>query len=246
MKLTKNNDYVKSLKKIEMSEKNLKSDRGTKTKVFFETDNTNYINLGIGTCRGKKGLYLRKNGENNKTTMMNINKYHQSIKHIVEKYIPKTLLKSLSKSMEKIEMEDFSTLQQYNDSKNLLNQKLNQTKKLNGKNHSFMPSTSFGRDSLLPLHIDHDYFLSIVTIHCKKDIKKQKNIYNSNIIKYFTFDNNVSVGLRNGDILIFNPVIKHCVSTKTLEYKDEEVFCVSHYFKTLLCSRNNNDILFNL
>ena len=51
--------------------------------------------------------------------------------------------------------------------------------------------------------------------------------------------------MRNGDILIFNPVIEHCISTKTDEFQNLEVFCVSHYFKTLLCGRNNNDIDLN-
>ena len=109
-----------------------------------------------------------------------------------------------------------------------------------------MPSSSFGRCSLLPLHIDKDYFLSIITLHCKSDLKKEKNIRNSDIMKYFTFDNKYSVGLRNGDVLIFNPVIKHCISSKTDKYIDKEVFCVSHYFKALTVGKNNNDIEFKI
>ena len=69
---------------------------------------------------------------------------------------------------------------------------------------------------------------------------------NSNIIKYFSFDNRVTVAIRNGDILIFNPTVKHCISSKTDQYKEEDVYCISHYFKTLLSSRNNNSIIFDL
>ena len=58
---------------------------------------------------------------------------------------------------------------------------------MNGNNHTFMPSSSFGRDSLLPLHIDKDYFLSIITLHCMKDINGGMNKYETDIIKYFTF-----------------------------------------------------------
>ena len=115
---------------------------------------------------------------------------------------------------------------------------------MNGKQHSFMPSTSYGKDTLLPLHYDKDMFLSIVTIHCVKDIKKGKYILDSDIIKYFTFDNGVSVALRSGDILIFNPIIKHCISTKTDEYISEDVYCISHYFKSMLAGRNDNSIKF--
>ena len=67
---------------------------------------------------------------------------------------------------------------------------------------------------------------------------------NTGVIKYFSFDNRVTVALRNGDILVFNPTIKHCISSKTEDYQEKEVFCVSHYFKTLLCSRNDNSIIF--
>ena len=146
--------------------------------------------------------------------------------------------------MNKIDMEDFSELNEYNNASKC--DRPNGNKQKNKIDYTFIPSTSFGRDSLLPLHIDKNYFLSVVTIHCKKDVKNKKYIYNSDIIKYFTFDNNVSVALRNGDILIFNPIIKHGISTKTDKYKNEEVYCVSHYFKTLLCGRNNNDIFFEL
>ena len=83
-----------------------------------------------------------------------------------------------------------------------------------------------------------------MTLHCKNDTKNGKKLFESKIIKYFTFDNSISVGLRNGDILILNPTVPHCVSTKTDDYKHSEVFCVLHYFKSLLCGRNNNDIEF--
>ena len=85
---------------------------------------------------------------------------------------------------------------------------------MNGYEHTFMPSTSFGRDSLLQMHIDFDYFLSIVTLHHDNT----KNELKDEIIKYFTFDNYISVALRNNDILIFNPAIKHSVSTKTEKF----------------------------
>ena len=58
-KSNKNNDYIKSLKKIECLESHYKCDRGKNKKVYFESKESNYINLGIGTCRGAKGIYKR-------------------------------------------------------------------------------------------------------------------------------------------------------------------------------------------
>ena len=112
-----------------------------------------------------------------------------------------------------------------------------------------MPSTSFGINNFLPLHNDKDMFLSVVHIHSKLDLDgttKDKYIMKSDIIKYFTFDNSVSVGLRSGNLLIFNPTIDHCISTTSSKYKFENNYCISHYFKTAVASRNDNSIKFEV
>ena len=59
--LLKDNDlFIKTLKFCEQQTTINKSNRGEKRKVFFETPNTNYINYGLGVCRGKKGIYKRE------------------------------------------------------------------------------------------------------------------------------------------------------------------------------------------
>ena len=150
--------------------------------------------------------------------------------------------------MKKIEMERFDTLPTYSkvntdgDNTNTIN--YNQY--MNGKQHSYMPSSAFGRDTILPLHIDEDYFLSIISIHSQFDLNKGKNLKHSKVLRYFNFDNGLSVAIRNGDILIFNPSIKHCISSNNDGLNPfESVYCVSQYFKTLLSSRNNNSLMFN-
>ena len=50
--------------------------------------------------------------------------------------------------------------------------------------------------------------------------------------------------MRSGDILVFNPTIPHYVSSTTDAYKNDDVYCISHYFKSLIAGRNNNDIEF--
>ena len=102
IKTTKNYDYIKALKKIELLNCNYKSYRGENKKVYFETENTNYINLGIGTCRGKRGLYLRENKKISEKILKIIENYNKVTHHICEKFIPTSLLNSLSKSMKLI------------------------------------------------------------------------------------------------------------------------------------------------
>ena len=224
------------------------STRGSKNWVIFETRNCNYLNIGIGTCRGKRGLYKRSIPNLHYKWMDRINKSFLSTKFLCEKYIPKSLLLALNKGMHDVNMPSFNQIKEY---KNVLDSTGNNNTILHnkengcGKIHSFIPSISFGRDTLLRLHFDKDMFLSIVCLHCKDDVDKNKR-YNKNspIIKYFTFDNGVSVVLRSDDLLIFNPLIQHCISSKTDEYTDKEVYCLSHYFKSLLAGRNDNSIQF--
>ena len=110
-----------------------------------------------------------------------------------------------------------------------------------------MPSMSFGINNFLPLHTDKDSFLLVVHVHSDFDLRtvsSAKYPLHSGIVKYFTFDNAVSVGLRSGDLLIFNPTINHCISTSTEKYSNNMNYCISHYFKTAIASRNDNSIKF--
>ena len=93
------------------------------------------------------------------------------------------------------------------------------------------------------MHIDDDAFLSVVSVHCKEDINAEQDSYRekTDICKYFVFANKMAVGLRSGDMLIFNPAIGHCISTLTSKYRTKEVYCVSHYFKSIMVSLNDNN-----
>ena len=237
---------IKSLSQVEKMMPSNMSTRGMTNRVIFETKNCNYLNIGLGTCRGKKGLYKRTVPKLQEKWMKRINKSFLSTKFLCEKYIPKSVLLTLNKCMQDIDMPSFSQIKTYkyveeNTGIGILDREKNN----NGKMHSFIPSTSFGRDTLLRLHYDKDMFLSVVCLHCKDDLTKDNHYKTkSKIVKYFTFDNGLSVALRSGDILIFNPITQHCISSKTDEYTDKEVYCLSHYFKSLLAGRNDNSIEF--
>jgi hypothetical protein len=149
----------------------------------------------------------------------------------------------LNASLDNINMIDFRNL--YNQHPKDVGSSNSGNK--NGKAQTIIPTFAFGKDTCLELHQDEDTFLSILSIHCSNDIcKKTKNYrLKSDIIKYFVFDNSVTVGLRSGDLLIFNPKIQHCVSTKTKEYEGINVYCVSHYFKAKITGMNDNSLSFD-
>ena len=43
------------------------------------------------------------------------------------------------------------------------------------------------------------------------------------VLKYFTFSTGLTVALRSGDILMFNPQIEHCISSNTDVCKEDDV-----------------------
>jgi hypothetical protein len=94
------------------------------------------------------------------------------------------------------------------------------------------PALSGGRNVYLPLHTDQDYFLSAVVIY-------SEHRTGNSILQYFCFPTRGKcIPLRNGDVLLFNPQIPHCISSPTSTKPD--VFSISAYLKTLVVSGNSN------
>ena len=181
----------------------------------------------------------------------NIDAYFNFVECLVKKYLPKCLLHVFDTCLKEVELEDLSLIRGYKDMKEI-NSKLDtfdmSHKSKKDINYSFMPSASFGSNNLLPLHIDEDMFLSIIHVHATSDLCRNKNqssyMLKSDVAKYFRFNDGTSIAMWSGDILVFNPTILHCVSSNTDRYSQDEVFCVSHYFKSLIAGRNNNKIKF--
>ena len=101
---------------------------------------------------------------------------------------------------------------------------------------SIFPAIACGRNVYLNVHTDEDFFWSVTTV-IQKDAGPLE--MNSNICNYFCFPTyGVSVGLRHGDILLFNPLIPHCISSRCDDTRDE--FCISLYLKTAVVGGNDN------
>jgi hypothetical protein len=100
-----------------------------------------------------------------------------------------------------------------------------------------------------PAHIDKDAFLGCLTVTFVPAVKEENVNYGKYSEKeypvalYFCFpEHGVAVALRPGDVMFFNPREYHCVSQRTNEYKDEQVFVTSFYLKAAQVSLNNNSI----
>jgi hypothetical protein len=63
------------------------------------------------------------------------------------------------------------------------------------------------------------------------------------VCNYFTFaKQGIAVALRPGDMLLFNPIYQHCISSRTSIYESEDVFCLSLYLKTAIVGKNDNTL----
>ena len=97
-------------------------------------------------------------------------------------------------------------------------------------------SLAVGKNATLSSHIDKDFIYSLVTV-LLKDYDPVKD--HDRVLAYFTFPGaNVSVPLRHGSVLIFNPLYRHSVSCRTSE--DDTLLCVSLYTKSAHVGGNDN------
>ena len=100
--------------------------------------------------------------------------------------------------------------------------------------HSEMwPSLAISKNCYFASHVDMDYCMSAIFVMTKDRISDENEV-----ISYFCFRREgVSVGLRNGDIIIFNPQKEHCMSTRT--DSDRDMIAMALYMKTAVVGMND-------
>jgi hypothetical protein len=104
---------------------------------------------------------------------------------------------------------------------------------------SFWTAFAMAMNCAFPLHKDEDYFMGIVGILGSAGYHMDDS-QQSSVLQYFCFPTvGTAVALRNGDLLLFNPLPHHCLSSKAT--KTENVISTSLYLKTAVVGGNNNE-----
>jgi hypothetical protein len=188
-----------------------------------------YATLGVHTQRGKRGLSEKKIHECCKNDYAQVKGMLRRVEHIAKMYLPFGVLSCLGIA---------KTLVGDNISLN--------TTDGSGENNGVWASIATSFNYVSPSHVDKDAFLSCLTVsYCDEKMKGKKQLYELNqlVAVYFCFPElNIAIGLRPGDVLYFNPLHHHCVSQRTEDYKDGEIFVTSFYIKTSQISLNDNEI----
>ena len=96
---------------------------------------------------------------------------------------------------------------------------------------------ALGENVFLECHADHDFARSIVMVQ----IDNHQCGPNDRVVAYFCLPRlGIAVALRPGDLLIFNALEPHAISSRC--HKSDKLLCVSMYLKTAVVGLNNNDI----
>jgi hypothetical protein len=96
---------------------------------------------------------------------------------------------------------------------------------------------AFGENVFLECHADHDFARSIVMVQ----MDNHQCGPHDRVVAYFCFPRlGIAVALRPGDLLIFNALEPHAISSRC--HKSDKLLCVSMYLKTAVVGLNNNDI----
>jgi hypothetical protein len=106
-------------------------------------------------------------------------------------------------------------------------------------------SLACGKNYYLNSHLDEDFFYSLTTVVSELGLHSSEDRYdmNATVCNYFTFpEQGIAVALRPGDMLIFNPMYYHSMSTRTSLSKGTDVFCLSLYLKTAIVGKNDNSL----
>ena len=237
-------EYLEALEQVERCHGHGHGKRGAQREIVFEGDKkANYQNVGLAANRGGKGLIYKfpKHLQGTKHEKA-VKSWTQRVLSLVENFIPKQVIGTLRRVCDKIGLETLSM--NGGKARNLSS---------NCPKMNFCPALAVSRNVALSFHTDEDAFFSITAIYKKEDIVTRVNSagvkevqfrMDSEILKYFTFECGVSVGMRSGDLLVFNPQEGHCISTNTDACGEDGVLTTTHYFKSNVVGLNDNDVQF--
>ena len=193
--------------------------RGQARKNNFYNNEHSYVVFGKTTNRFGKGSIMSelKNDPNN-FFKNRITKMMRSMERKVKMYLDPRLLNTLS--YVKNELIEYDTI---------CNSAM--------KPCQIWTSLSHAVNYHSACHVDEDFFLSSCSVN--EDNGEDYNM-KSKVITYFCFPTlNKAIALRDGDILIFNPLTIHCCSKKVMTISND-VHIYSMYLKSKHVSLNDN------
>jgi hypothetical protein len=221
-KLSHVNKTLQSLRALDKA-KRCSERRGKRRITIPEDDHSNYVTAGLKANRGGPGIVDSWPDRLPKEDKDQVLKLMDACQEVTNGYIA-------SEDLRGIQMTKF----------------LLQWRELAGCGPgSILPSFSQALNTILNLHMDDDFFHSILTLASHYALRDDIDQYqlDAPVSNYFVFaEQGVAVALRPGDMLVFNPNYNHCLSSRTSTYENKDVFYNSLYLKSAVVGKNDNTI----
>ena len=195
-----------------------------KLQIVVAEDGGKYATVGLKPSRGSTGIresWPRNFAQGDKKEVI---KLMTACKEVARSYLPSHVLRGIE------------------NAKRLGNW----PKILDGAVGAMYAALSSSLNSYLNSHTDQDFLYSLLTMASLRGLQEsidQYDVHNVDICNYFAFaQQGIAVALRPGDMLLFNPVYQHCVSSRTASYKMSDIFSLSLYLKSAIVSKNDNSL----
>ena len=204
---------------VDLSKCKSKSHRGkSKTAALEDESGTSYQCVGEAPKRGGKGTYQRLPNDLPNSSFQEISKVVNIMEQAAFEFLDNKTLRMLSAVREVSDMNGMPMAKE-------------------GKYSTLFSSLAAAVNCFLNVHIDEDAGWSINTIISGKE---EDYGMNAAIKNYWCFPElGIAVAMRAGDIILFNPLVYHCISSRCDESVD--VVNATLYLKTAVVAGNNND-----
>jgi hypothetical protein len=189
-----------------------KSCNRSSSKKGRSTSRSKYTIFGNKIHRGGTGFVKDRLSKIDPHAARTLEKWAKRMEHVTSEFIPSKLLQGISKANG---LSAWPTT---------------------GK-CKFVSAMASSVNYSAPAHLDDDFLFSIHQLNVEGALES------NNIVQCMCFPTyGFAIGLRPGDIILFNPHVHHCLSEKTETYSKDNVHVSTFYVKTAHVGKNNNSI----
>jgi hypothetical protein len=182
------------------------------SKTGKSTSNSRYTIFGNKIHRGGHGFVHDRLSALDHQAANTLRKWAGRMEHLTAEFIPSQWLRAISKA------NGFSAWPT-----------LFKTK--------FVAAMASSVNYSAPAHVDDDFLFSIHQVNVEGCLQWD------DVVQCFCFPTyGFAIGLRPGDVILFNPHVYHCLSEKSEVYCSKDVHVTTFYVKTAHVGKNNNTV----
>lgn len=180
-----------------------------------------YVCVGSAANRGGKGIVAIHHGVKKMKgkSLDLIHRFIRGVEHLFRMWMPSEAIHQVQEGLNVADVPLFTTP--------------------DGKTSKIYQAFACAKNVYLSAHVDRDFTFSAVTV-----LKEGKYGMDDDEVAYFNFPRlGVSIPLRPGDLLFFDPSEYHMISSRCKD--KDEIYCVSFYLKSNLIGGNDNSLPLN-